>query len=43
MLPQLVCGRDRHRADLVQRHHRGPELIVPLEHQHDLVSLAYSH
>ena len=43
MLAELVCGRDGYGADLVKRNHGGPELVVTLEDQHDLVPLADAH
>ena len=36
---QLVAGRNGNGAHLMQSGHYKPELIVALEHQHDLVAL----
>ena len=38
VLQQLVGGRDRHRAQLVQTQHSKPELVVPLEDQHHAIA-----
>ena len=40
LLEQLVGGQNRHRANLVERHHRNPELIMPSQHQKHAVALA---
>ena len=36
---QLVGSRDGHSAQLMQCHHGRPELVVPFQHQHDLITL----
>ena len=36
---QLIGGGDCYSAQLVQRNHGGPELVVALQHQHNLVAL----
>ena len=39
MFPEHVCGRYQHGTNLVQCHGEVPVLIMPLEHQHDTVTL----
>ena len=39
MLFQLIGGRNCYRTQLVQSQHGKPELIMPLQNQHDLIAL----
>lgn len=38
---QLIGGGNGNRAQLMQRQHTEPELVMPLEHHHDLIPPFY--